>query len=133
MVDLFATSLNHRLSVYFAPMSDPMVAATDAMLQDWDHLQACAFPPVAMIRAVLNKIRSSVRAEITLIAPFWPVREWFPDLLSLLSEPPIPLPVGSAPSASCQKVPSKVIRSSSSCVKTLQQHARAAGFSAKVA
>ena len=32
-------------------------------------------------------------AEITLIAPFWPVREWFPDLLSLLSEPPIPLPL----------------------------------------
>ena len=54
MVDLFATSLNHHLSVYFAPMSDPMAAVTDAMLQDWDHLQAYAFPPVAMIRAVLN-------------------------------------------------------------------------------
>ena len=93
MVDLFATSLNHRMSVYFAPMSDPMAAATDAMLQAWDHLQAYAFPPVAMIRAVLNKIRSSLRVEITLIAPFWPVREWFPGLLSLLSEPPIPLPL----------------------------------------
>ena len=34
---------------------------------------------------------------------------------------------------SCQTVPSKVIRSSSSCVETLQRHARAAGFSARVA
>ena len=93
MVDLFATSLNHRLSACFAPMSDLMAAATDAMLQAWDLLQAYAFPPVAMIRALLNKIRSSVGAEITLIAPFWPMREWFPYLLSLLSEPLIPLPL----------------------------------------
>ena len=31
-VDLFASSLSHR-SVYFAPVSDPMAAGTDAMLQ----------------------------------------------------------------------------------------------------
>ena len=91
MVDLFATSLNHRFPVYFAPMLDPMAAATDAMLQSWDHLQACAFPPMAMLRQVLSKIRGSVGAQVTLIAPFWPAREWFPDLLALLSEPPVPL------------------------------------------
>ena len=34
---------------------------------------------------------------------------------------------------SCQTVPSKVIRSLSSCVETLQRHTRAAGFSARVA
>ena len=100
-----------------------MAAATDAMLQAWDHLQAYAFPPVAMIHAVLNKIRSSVGAEITLIAPFWPMREWFPDLLSLKTKPPDNPSdaVGSAPSDLCQKVPSKVIRSSSSCVVTLHR------------
>ena len=38
MVDLFATSLNHRLPVYFALVSDPRAAVTDAMLQSWDHL-----------------------------------------------------------------------------------------------
>ena len=90
-VDLFATSLNHRLPVYFAPMSDPMAVGTDAMLQSWDHLQAYAFPSVAMLHQVLNKIRASVGAQVTLIAPFWPSKEWFPDLLSLLTEPPVPL------------------------------------------
>ena len=39
-VDLFATSLNHQLQVYFSPMADPQAAGIDAMLQSWDHLQA---------------------------------------------------------------------------------------------
>ena len=39
-IDLFATSLNHRLLVYFSPMFDPQSAGTDAMLQSWDGLQA---------------------------------------------------------------------------------------------
>ena len=32
-IDLFASSLSHRCSVYFAPVLDPMAAGTDAMLQ----------------------------------------------------------------------------------------------------
>ena len=38
MVDLFASSLNHRCSIYFPTTSDPMVAGVDAMLQVWDNL-----------------------------------------------------------------------------------------------
>ena len=33
-----ATSLNHRLVVYFAPLMDPQSAGTDGMLQSWDGL-----------------------------------------------------------------------------------------------
>ena len=65
-VDLFATSLNHRLSVYFVPMSDPMAASTDAFLQTWDGMDVYAFPPFAIIRQVLNKLRASKRTSITL-------------------------------------------------------------------
>ena len=71
-------------SVYFAPVSDPMVAGTDVMLQSWDSLQAYAFPPFAMIGQVLAKVRSSQGLEMTLIAPLWPQRLWFPELLELL-------------------------------------------------
>ena len=89
-IDLFASSLSHRCSVYFAPVSDPM-AVTDAMLQSWDSLQACAFPPFAMIDQVLgSKVRASQSLELTLIAPFWPQRPWFPELLELLILPPLP-------------------------------------------
>ena len=38
-INLFASSLGHRCSVYFASVSDPMAAGTDAMLQSWDLLQ----------------------------------------------------------------------------------------------
>ena len=88
-IDLFASSLSHRCSVYFALVSDPMAAGMDAMLQSWDSLQAYAFPPFAMIGQVLAKVRASRSLELTLIAPFCPHRPWFPELLIL---PPLPLP-----------------------------------------
>ena len=91
VIDLFATSLTARLPVYFSPASDSRAAGTDALLQPWDNLQAYAFPPIAIIRRVLVKLRSSRNCELTLIAPFWPQREWFPDLLELLSDVPIAL------------------------------------------
>ena len=43
-IDLFATSENHRCSIYFSPFRDPMSAGTDAFLQSWDGLQAYAWP-----------------------------------------------------------------------------------------
>ena len=91
VIDLFATSLTARLPVYFSPASDPRAAGTDALLQSWDDLQAYAFPPIAIIRRVLLKLRSSKNCELTLIAPFWPQRDWFPDLLELLSDVPVTL------------------------------------------
>ena len=91
VIDLFATSLTARLPVYFSPASDSWAAGTDALLQPWDNLQAYAFPPIAIIRRVLVKLRSSKNCELTLIAPFWPQREWFLDLLELLSDVPITL------------------------------------------
>ena len=91
VIDLFVTSLTARLPVYFSPASDPRAAGTDALLQPWDNLQAYAFPPIAIIRKVLVKLRSSRNCELTLIAPFWPQREWFPDLLELLFDVPIAL------------------------------------------
>ena len=68
MVDLFATSLNYRLPVYFSPLNDPVAAGTDAFLQSWDGLQAYAFPPFALIRNVLNKLCSSRGTLLTLVA-----------------------------------------------------------------
>ena len=91
VIDLFATSLTARLPVYFSLASDSRAAGTDALLQPWDNLQAYAFPPIAIIRRVLVKLRSSRNCELTLIAPFWPQREWFPDILELLSNVPITL------------------------------------------
>ena len=92
IIDLFGTSLTARLPVFFAPAWEPKAAGVDAFLQPWDNLQAYAFSPIAIIKRVLLKLRASHNCNLTLIAPFWPQREWFPDLLELLSDIPIELP-----------------------------------------
>ena len=118
---LFASSLSHRCSVYFAPVLDPMAAGTDAMLQSWDLLQKYAFPLFAMISQILTRVRASQSLSMTLIAPFWPQRSWFPELL------------GPPAAATHQEVSPKPVHASSSCVETLQQFVRASGFSRSVA
>ena len=92
IIDLFGTSLTARLPVFFAPAWEPKAAGVDAFLQPWDNLQAYAFPPIAIRKRVLLRLRASHNCNLTLIAPFWPQREWFPDLLELLSDTPIELP-----------------------------------------
>ena len=91
-VDLFATSMNFRLPVYFSPLDDSMSVGTDAFLQTWDGLQAYALPPSALIRWVLNKLLFCKDTSITLIAPYWSRKEWFPALQSQAVAPPVPLP-----------------------------------------
>ena len=91
-IDLFATSLNHRCSVYFSPYHDRNALGTDALLQKWNGWQAYAFPPWSLIPAVLKKLRSSSGVLLTIIAPYWPQRPWFPDLLDLVVDGPVALP-----------------------------------------
>ena len=92
-IDLFATSANRQCSIFFSPFRDPLAAGTDAFLQRWDGLQAYAFPLWSVIPQVLAKLRSSPGTELTLIAPYWPQRTWFADLLHLSLAPPVALPL----------------------------------------
>ena len=64
----------------------------DALSMDWNRIHAYVFPPFHLIPAAINKIRLS-QCKIVLIAPLWPDRPWFPELLSLLVSPPVSLPV----------------------------------------
>ena len=91
-VDLFATRLNFRLPNFVSPFRDPMAIATDAFLYNWDCQDLYAFPPFPLIRKVLNKLRTAHRATLILIAPFWPQREWFPDLVQASVDSPRRLP-----------------------------------------
>ena len=50
-----------------------------------------AFPPWSLIPAVLRKLRSSSGVLLTIVAPYWPLRPWFPDLLDLVVDCPIAL------------------------------------------
>ena len=70
-----------------------MAVVTDAMLQSWDHLQVYTFPPFSLLQQVITKLRQSLNTDMTLIAPFWVQRQWFPDMLELLVDVPVQLPV----------------------------------------
>ena len=93
MVDLFATRLNHRLPLYVSPVLEPAAWAVDALSLDWKRMFGYAFPPFILIPAILRKIQLSQQCRILLIAPVWPQRSWFNDLLSCLVDSPIRLPL----------------------------------------
>ena len=90
-VDLLATRLNKRLPLYVSPIPDANALAIDAMSMNWDGMHAYAFPPFALIPAIINKIRQH-HCKIVLVAPLWAEMSWFPDILRLLVAPPIRIP-----------------------------------------
>ena len=51
-----------------------------------------AFPPFALVGRVIARVQQSSRVAMTLVAPLWPEKEWFADLLLLLTQPPLVLP-----------------------------------------
>ena len=131
MIDLFATSANHRCSIYFLPFRDPQAMRTNALLQSWDHLQAYAFPPWAMIPQVLHKLRSSsgANSDRPLLAS---------EALVPRSAGPSDCPTGTIASSTRSPQPASLSSSwspqaLSSCLEPLQRFARAAGFSSRVA
>ena len=134
-IDLFATSDNHRCSIYFSPFQDPMSAGTDAFLQSWDSLQAYAFPPVAVIPRVLAKLRASTgdgaHTSSSTVGPAPLVLRPAPAFAGSSSGPAgpsRPLALASV-SSSLPGSPS----AQASCLATLQRFTRAAGFSSAVA
>ena len=92
-IDLFATFLNHQCCPYFSPFHDPNALGTDALLQNWSGWQAYAFSPWSLIPAVLKKLRLSSGVLLTIIALYWPQYPWFLELLDLVVDGAIPLPL----------------------------------------
>ena len=133
-IDLFATSVNRRLPVYFSPMVDLQSAGTDAMLQCWDGLQAYAFPPFGLLSQVLAKARqqrvgvdvdSSVLAT-TCLVPVPSGASGGDSLLPAMTE-------GSSQTAPLPSLSPEPLRTSADCLAYLQRSARHSGFSSAVA
>lgn len=91
-VDLFATHGNARLPIFVSLRPEPLALATDALAISWSHMDAYAFPPFPLIQLTLEKVRVDSSMVLTLVAPRWPAKAWFPLLLSLLIDQPIVLP-----------------------------------------
>ena len=91
-IDLFATCLNAKLPLYCSLVPDPQAVFEDAFRHPWDDLDLYAFPPFALVGRVIARVQQSLRVAMTLVAPLWPEKEWFADLLLLLTQPPLVLP-----------------------------------------
>ena len=81
-VNLFATSLNTKLPLYISSIPDPQAWAVDALNIPWENLVAYAFPPTALLPKVVQKLQSQI-CRIILIAPGWPTKPWFWDLVEM--------------------------------------------------
>ena len=91
-IDLFATCLNAKLPLYCSLVPDPQAVFEDAFRHPWHDLDLYSFPPFALVGRVIARVQQSSRVAMTLVAPLWPEKEWFADLLLLLTQPPRALP-----------------------------------------
>ena len=134
-IDLFATCLNAKLPLYCSLVPDPQAVFEDAFRHPWDDLDLYAFPPFPLVGRVIARVQESSRVAMTLVAPLWPEKEWFADLLLLLTQPPLALPCWDKllRQPHLQSVPSRRPRAEPSRVATLQRHYRKSGFSGRAA
>jgi hypothetical protein len=91
-IDLFATSLNFKMTTFVYPVPDPRAYAVDAMSLSWEGMFAYAFPPFRFLAPVLHKITGE-KCRIIVIAPAWPKQAWFANLLRLSCARPLVLPL----------------------------------------
>ncbi len=90
-VDLFASPESSHCQLYFSLTEGPL--GTDALAYSWPRaLRKYAFPPVSLLAQTLCKLRED-EEQVLLVAPLWPTRTWFPELISLATVPPWRIPL----------------------------------------
>ena len=92
LIDMFARFLNKQCPLFVSPFPDNRAWKIDALSFQWENLAAYAFPPFARVGKVVEQLSTSVNTQIILVAPCWPDRNWFQELLSLLIDHPRQLP-----------------------------------------
>ncbi len=90
-VDLFASPESPHCQLYFSLTEGPL--GTDALAHSWPRaLRKYAFSPVSLLAQTLCKLRED-EEQVLLVAPHWPTRTWFPELISLATAPPWRIPL----------------------------------------
>ena len=88
----FCNVPQRETALYCSLVPDPQAVFEDAFRHPWDDLDLYAFPPFPLVGRVIARVQESSRVAMTLVAPLWPEKEWFADLLLLLTQPPLALP-----------------------------------------
>lgn len=90
-VDLFASRLNNKHSVFVSWEPDPRAAFVDAFTLDWSHFYFYAFPPFSVMGRCVQQIRLQ-KARGIIVAPLWSTQTWFADLMKISTDHPAILP-----------------------------------------
>ncbi len=92
-VDLFASPDTSHCQLFFSLSEGTL--GTDALACSWPRgLRKYAFPPVSLLAQTLCKVRED-EEQVLLVAPYWPNRTWFPELMLLATAPPWQIPLRS--------------------------------------
>jgi hypothetical protein len=86
-VDLIASKGNQKLPCFCSRFPEPEAYQVNALGFSWAGVWGYAFPPLSILPIVIHKIRKD-RATVILLAPMWPKRSFYPDLLDLLVDFP---------------------------------------------
>ncbi|KAI2648645.1 ORF V: Enzymatic polyprotein [Labeo rohita] len=90
-VDLFASPESSHCRLFYSLTEAPL--GRDALAHSWPRgLLKYAFPPVSLLAQTLCKIRENEK-QVLLVAPYWPTRTWFADLMLLATAPPWKIPL----------------------------------------
>ncbi len=90
-VDLFASLGTSHCQLFYSLSGGTL--GTDALAHSWPRgLCKYAFPPVSLLAQTLCKVRED-EERVLLVAPYWPNRTWFPELMLLATAPPWLVPL----------------------------------------
>ena len=92
LLDLFATRANKKCLLYVSPVPDPQALGVDALTMDLEGVHGYAYPPHQILSRFLQRVQLTSRYNLIVVAPYWPNQPWFPVLMALAEENPIPLP-----------------------------------------
>ncbi|KAI2667306.1 ORF V: Enzymatic polyprotein [Labeo rohita] len=82
----------HPETRFYSLNEAPNSLGRDALAHSWPPGPKYAFPPVSLLAQTLCKIRED-EEQVLLVAPYWPTRTWFPELISLAAAPPWKIPL----------------------------------------
>ena len=86
--DLFASSINFKVPVYYSEGPDPQSSGFDAFLMNWPD-SIYAFPPINLVQQFLSYfLQFKIQMGLTIV-PYWPAQPFFPILLDLLIDTPL--------------------------------------------
>ncbi|XP_042315084.1 uncharacterized protein LOC121926295 [Sceloporus undulatus] len=85
IMDLFASPINAKTPRFISRFKTQGAEDFDALTCRWPEGLLYAFPPVALLTKLLSKVRRT-GAMVILIAPAWPRRPWFSELLNLSTQ-----------------------------------------------